>query len=201
MFGDIAQLGSLLESSQRAEDARLEAAGKGGIVQGVSKGRTIVHTAIQHTAGTTKAEGGVGSPAPAPTTSEKDPKCIWDDSDVVGDVSISPAEVDDGRAAPDYDILYKQAVNSGDVFLGMSGKTPGSRDCEIMVVKIKFPGEKFKDLDLDVQRQQLRASSPNYRLNVYLPHPVDHNEGKARFDAAREMLVIDLPILRDDNVF
>jgi len=68
-------------------------------------------------------------------------------------------------------------------------------------VKIKFPGEKFKDLDLDVERQQLVASSPNFRLNVYLPRPVDHKEGKARFDAAKEMLVVDLPLLRDDGDF
>ena len=196
MFGDIAQLGTLLEKSQQAEDARLEAAGQGGggIVQGVSKGKTVVHTqATIAAAATAKAEAAAAAAAAA-----KDPNAIWDESDV-GKTAIAAVEVDDGRAQPDYDILYKQAVNSGDVFLGMSGKTPGSQDCEIMVVKVKFPGEKFKDLDLDVEKQQLLASSPNYKLNLYLPMPVDHKEGKARFDAKKDMLIVELPIIRDTD--
>ena len=193
MLSNIAQLGSLLESSQKLEDERLGARGQaGGIVQGVSKGRTIVHT-------TSAKKTNDAAAAERERDAAKDPKDIWDDSDVRGDGAIPPVDVDDGRAAPDYDILYKQAVNSGDVFLGMSGKTPGSQDCEIMVVKIKFPGEKFKDLDLDVEKQQLLASSPNYKLNLYLPMPVDHKEGKARFDAKKDMLIVELPIIRDTD--
>ena len=194
MFGDIAQLGTLLEKSQLAEDARLET---DGIVQGVAKGETIVHTASQIAAKAARDEA-------AKKAAEKaavDPKDIWAASEVVGEGEVAAPEPDDGRAAPEYDILYKQSVNSGDVYLGISGKTPGSHDCEVMVVKIKFPGEQFKDLDLDVQRQHLVAMSSQYKLNLFLPYPVDHKEGKARFEAKKEMLIIDLPIIREDGYF
>lgn len=36
--------------------------------------------------------------------------------------------------------MYKQAVESTDVFLGMSGKDESSNSCEEMVVKISLPG-------------------------------------------------------------
>ncbi len=38
-----------------------------------------------------------------------------------------------------YEFIYKQAVESTDVFLGMSGKDESSTSCESMVVKIDLP--------------------------------------------------------------
>lgn len=38
-----------------------------------------------------------------------------------------------------YEFLYKQAVESTDVFLGMSGKDESSTSCEQMVVKVQLP--------------------------------------------------------------
>lgn len=35
-----------------------------------------------------------------------------------------------------YDIVYKQAVTSEDIFLGMGNKTPATASCEDMVVSL-----------------------------------------------------------------
>ena len=37
-----------------------------------------------------------------------------------------------------YDIVYKQAVTSEDMFLGMSNKTPATASCENMVVSVNL---------------------------------------------------------------
>ena len=42
-------------------------------------------------------------------------------------------------ALPRYEFMYKQAVQSTDVFLGMSGKDESSTSCEDMVLKISLP--------------------------------------------------------------
>ena len=39
-----------------------------------------------------------------------------------------------------YEFLYKQAVESTDMFLGMSGKDESSTSCEDMVLRIELPG-------------------------------------------------------------
>jgi len=60
-----------------------------------------------------------------------------------------------------YDILYKQKVGAEDVFLGISGKTPGTADCEEMVVKVCLPGDALKGIELDVTADKVVVSSSN----------------------------------------
>ncbi len=67
----------------------------------------------------------------------KDPKEIWDEDELMDAVED---DVDDGREVPVYEFLYKQAVQSTDVFLGMSGKDESSTSCEDMVLRIELPG-------------------------------------------------------------
>lgn len=38
-----------------------------------------------------------------------------------------------------YEFLYKQAVDTADNFLGMSGKDPSSSSCEDLVVRVELP--------------------------------------------------------------
>ena len=45
--------------------------------------------------------------------------------------------MDDGRARPEFDILYKQHVGSEDMFLGLGQMTPSTNDCNYMVVKVR----------------------------------------------------------------
>ncbi len=65
-------------------------------------------------------------------------------------------------------------------------------------VRIKLPGARGKDLDLDVQRQRLTLLAPAYKLALYLPHPVDDKQGKAKWDAEAQVLSVELPVIRKE---
>ena len=51
---------------------------------------------------------------------------------------------------------------------------------------------------MDVTTQKLRAESPRMLLAIYLPLPVDSDRGSAKWDTKKEMLIITLPIKRDE---
>jgi hypothetical protein len=55
----------------------------------------------------------------------------------------------------------------------------------------------MKDLDLDVTKNRIKAESSTLRLFTYLPRSVDHENGNAKFDSKRELLIVTLPILED----
>ncbi|KAG2490866.1 hypothetical protein HYH03_010784 [Edaphochlamys debaryana] len=125
-----------------------------------------------------------------------DPKEIWREDELVDPVDD---DVDDGRETPSYEFLYKQAVDTADNFLGMSGKDNSSTSCEDLVVRIELPGaEGAAELDLDVKDTYLKLSSPRYKLSIHLPHKVDGERGKAKWDSAKKVLAITLRIIRDD---
>jgi len=119
------------------------------------------------------------------------------------DVDVIPGEDDivddphDTRKRPRYDIHYKQSVSAEDVFLGLGDKSPASEDCEAMVVKVIFPACKLSDLELNVTERKFLAESRNLRLCMFLPLPVHHKSGKAKWDAKLECLSVTLMINRD----
>lgn len=123
-----------------------------------------------------------------------DPKAIWQDDEVPTLYALE--DKTDPRPEPEYEILYQQDIMSEDMFLGMAGKTPGSQDCTHMVVKVKFPGAKMADLELDVTKERFRAESSILKLSMFLPLPVDDVNGKAKWDASKDTLVVTLPIIR-----
>ena len=47
-----------------------------------------------------------------------------------------------------------------------------------------------------MQSTYIRLESPLYKLTVYLPHKVDEERGKAKWDKHKENLNIYLPIIR-----
>jgi len=127
---------------------------------------------------------------------ESDPNAIWDAEDVD---NHDPDFDDDGRIIPDYDILYKQKVASEDIYLGMSGKTPMTSDCNYMVLRIKMPGAELKNIDLKVEKQKIVVHDPTYRLATYLPYVAKDKEGKAQWLAEKDILSVTLPIDRGDG--
>jgi hypothetical protein len=58
-----------------------------------------------------------------------------------------------------FDIAYKQRIGAEDVYLGMSGRTPSSVDCDEIVVKVYLPGAKFSELDLHVEEKTIKVTS------------------------------------------
>lgn len=114
---------------------------------------------------------------------------------------VAPSELEDfkdSRKRPDFDILFKQRVGSEDVFLGMSGVTPSSIHCDTILVKVTMPGAQLADVDLDVTEQRITVSSSQYKLATYLPVRVKHKEGNAKWDSAKQVLSVTLPIEPSD---
>ena len=60
-----------------------------------------------------------------------------------------------------YEFLYKQAVATEDVYLGMSDKDPSSTSCEDLVLKVYLEGtQSMSELDLDVEDTHVKVRSP-----------------------------------------
>ncbi|XP_064637972.1 dynein axonemal assembly factor 6-like [Lineus longissimus] len=126
-------------------------------------------------------------------------KDIWDTEEVQEGAEFD--DIHDPRPQPEYDIVYKQAVSSEDMFLQMGNKTPMTSSCEDMVVKIQLLDTKGSDIELDVKKTFLDCRTPKFKLGLHLPHPVDHKAGKAQWDNANHVLNVTLRIIRDYDMF
>ena len=118
---------------------------------------------------------------------------IWGEAEVP-DQEAFIEDLNDKRKTPRHEICFKQAVDSGDVFLGLSDKSPGTSDCTHIVVKAHFIDCNMKDIDLDVTKNMLKAESDAFKLRIYLPQPVDSDNGSAKFDPETFILTVTLPI-------
>ncbi|PNW80932.1 hypothetical protein CHLRE_07g335800v5 [Chlamydomonas reinhardtii] len=136
---------------------------------------------------------------PAPKA-RHDPKEIWREDELLDPAAAAvDDDYDDGREVPNYEFLYKQAVDTADNFLGMSGKDGSSTSCEDLVVRVELPGAAgAAELDLDVKDTYLKLSSPQYKLSIHLPHKVDGERGKAKWDSTKKVLSITLRIIREE---
>ncbi|KAK3606328.1 hypothetical protein CHS0354_041963 [Potamilus streckersoni] len=81
------------------------------------------------------------------SSAQKNSKDIWDEEEVPEGAEYESTY--DPRPQPEYDIVYKQAVTTEDIYLQMGNKTPTTASCEEMVVKIKLPDTKLADVELD----------------------------------------------------
>jgi len=128
--------------------------------------------------------------AAAPVVISKD---IWAPEEILTEDAL--VDWKDDRPVPRYEFSYKQSVGTEDTFLGMSDKTPLTSDCTHLVIKVHFPKATMKDLDLDVTKNRIKASSKTHHLFTYLPVNVDSANGKAKFDTSKEVLTITVPIV------
>ncbi|XP_054852540.1 dynein axonemal assembly factor 6 [Eublepharis macularius] len=103
----------------------------------------------------------------------------------------------DSREQPEYEILFKQQVAAEDLFLGMNRKDPSTACCEDMLIKIKLPDTKASDITLDIKEKVLDLRSPQKKLLLHLPHPVDPNCGKACFLSENGILEVTLRMKRE----
>lgn len=84
---------------------------------------------------------------------------IWATDEVVDAVED---DVDDGRPAPEFEFVYKQAVQTTDAFLGMDpmGKDPTSTSCEDLLLRVALPGvASVADIDLDLRPESLTLTT------------------------------------------
>ncbi|XP_062819812.1 dynein axonemal assembly factor 6 [Anolis carolinensis] len=83
------------------------------------------------------------------------------------------------------------------MFLGMSRKDPSTACCEDMLIKIKLPDTKASDITLDIQEKILDLRSPQKKLLLHLPHPVDAESGRACFLHEKGLLEVTLRMKRE----
>ncbi|XP_020608523.1 protein PIH1D3-like isoform X2 [Orbicella faveolata] len=103
----------------------------------------------------------------------------------------------DPRPAPEYELVFKQAVTSEDMYLQMRGRNPSSSSCEDLVIKIKLPDTEYSDVNLDVSDTFLDCRTPKYKLGLFLPHPVDSKNGKAQWDKSKGLLTVTVRLVRE----
>ncbi|XP_016526960.1 protein PIH1D3-like isoform X2 [Poecilia formosa] len=85
-------------------------------------------------------------------------KDIWSEEEVAEGSQYD--DLADPRPQPEYEIILKQSVGTEDLFLGLSQKDPSSMCCEAMLVKIKLPDTKAKDVFLDLKEKYLDLRTP-----------------------------------------
>jgi hypothetical protein len=177
-FSDISNLSSLLEESREAHES--------SSVKHSQKPVAITPSTI--VLGNQKAQNELTKP-------KVDPKDIWTAEEILFEDQV--VDYKDDRPAARYEFSYKQCVGTEDTFLGMSDKTPLTSDCTHLVVKIHFPKSSMKELDLDVTKNRIKASSKTHHLFTYLPVEVDPDNGNAKFDAKKSVLTLSLPIIAE----
>ncbi|CAD8157978.1 unnamed protein product [Paramecium pentaurelia] len=131
---------------------------------------------------------------------EKPKKKVADKNDIwdIDEIQVQNRPKMDNRQRPDVDVLYKQIVGTEDVFGGWSGIDPSSTKCQGLLVKIKLPDTKLSEINLEVMKQQIIMSSTQYYLDFILPYPVNEKMGKAKFVSDKQVLEIELPIIREE---
>lgn len=121
---------------------------------------------------------------------------IWTNQEI----NLQSEDMPDDRVEPEFEVLHKQNVGTEDVFLGISEKDPSSNCSDGILIKIKLPGCKLKDIECDVKEQSIHIQSPGHVLNHILPYKVDKDKGNAKWEQKTETLRLTLPIIRRELV-
>lgn len=79
----------------------------------------------------------------------------------------------------------------------MGAKTPSTASCEEMIISVSLPGEKRQNIDLKIEKDRLKLTSPNFKSNIPLPHPVNPQKGNAEWDKETEKLKVILVMERE----
>jgi len=134
-------------------------------------------------------------------TSEEAKSAIWSSDEVSKEATKAKTNIpiqNDPRATPKYEMYYRQAVTSEDVFLQMGNKTPGSASCENLVVEVHLPGEEdFNKIQLNLKEQAIDLRSSIHFLYLGLPHRIDTKAGHAKWDQDKEKLIVTLKLSRE----
>lgn len=108
-------------------------------------------------------------------------------------------ELLDTREVPEYEICYKQAVTTEDIYLQMGLKTPATSSCEDMVITVKIPNETVgvNQMDLNVKEEKIELKTPVYRFKLSLPHKITPSKSRAEFDADKKVLKLIMRLNRE----
>ncbi|XP_012606412.1 dynein axonemal assembly factor 6 [Microcebus murinus] len=147
--------------------------------------------------------GNIGPPQ------REEPKVIPQASEERGGDIWNPEEVPEGaehddmwdvREIPEFEIVFQQQVGTEDVFLAFTRKDPSTACCQDLVVKIKLPDTNPSDIDIDIQEMFLDLRTPNKKLLITLPHPVECSSAKASYTRETETLEVTATMKRELDV-
>ncbi|KAJ6653546.1 hypothetical protein lerEdw1_009126 [Lerista edwardsae] len=141
--------------------------------------------------------GAIGPPRRAPAAAPGGGPEIWRPEEVPEGGGEEEEAAGDPRQQPQYEVLFKQHVGAEDLFLGMSRKDPSTACCEEMLIRIQLPDTRAADITLDIQEKVLDLRSPQKKLLLHLPHPVDTRSGRACFLAEKGTLEVTLRLQRE----
>ncbi|XP_030161893.1 dynein assembly factor 6, axonemal [Lynx canadensis] len=130
-----------------------------------------------------------------PQNSDENVEDIWNPEEVPE--GAEHHDTWDVREIPEYEIIFKQQVGTEDMFLGFSRKDSSTACCEDLVVKIKLPKTNPSEIQIDIQEMILDLRTPNKKLLITLPHPVECNSAKAFYILETETLEVALTMKRD----
>lgn len=82
----------------------------------------------------------------------------------------------------------------------MGPKNPTSASCEDIIITIELPGESRQNMDLKIKQDSLILISPRFYLDLPLPHPVNPQQGNAKFDNDTQKLIVTLRMDREFDV-
>ena len=76
----------------------------------------------------------------------------------------------DDREAPAYEFVWKQAVETTDTFLGMSGKDVSSACCEDLLLRVTLPDvASIQDIDVDLQPTSIKLRTTKQCATRFCP--------------------------------
>ncbi|XP_017068226.1 dynein assembly factor 6, axonemal [Drosophila eugracilis] len=103
------------------------------------------------------------------------------------------------RKSPEYQMCYRQAVGTEDVFLQMGNRTSSSASCEDLILDIFLPDEEMSadKMSLNLQETELDLATCLYRLRLPLPHPVNVDRCNAKYDSELKKLRLTLRLKRE----
>ncbi|XP_021097238.1 protein PIH1D3 [Heterocephalus glaber] len=130
-----------------------------------------------------------------PQTSDENSEDIWNPEEVP-----EGAEYDDMwdvREIPEYEIIFKQQVGTEDVYLGLTRKDSSTACCQELVVKIQLPNTNPSEIQINIQEIVLDLRTPNKKLLVNLPQPVECSSAKVFYIPENETLEVNMTMKRE----
>ncbi|XP_004414454.1 PREDICTED: protein PIH1D3 [Odobenus rosmarus divergens] len=130
-----------------------------------------------------------------PQSSDENGKGIWNSEEVPA--GAEHEDMWDVREIPEYEIIFKQQVGTEDIFLGFSRKDSSTACCDDLVVKIKLPNTNPSEIKIDVQEMTLDLRTPNKKLLITLPQPVECSSAKALYILETETLEVTITLKKE----
>ncbi|XP_010610120.1 protein PIH1D3 [Fukomys damarensis] len=130
-----------------------------------------------------------------PRTSDENREDIWNPEEVPEGAEYD--DVWDVREIAEYEIIFKQQVGTEDVYLGLTRKDPSTACCQELLVKIQLPDTNPSEILIDIQETVLDLRTPNKKLLLNLPQPVECNSAKALYIPENETLEVTMTMKRE----